>query len=96
MDSITVSVDGHLSQLQEIVKDREAWPAALHGVAKSQIQLSNWTTTTPASELSGNEMLLSHPICVLNGPHTLIYQLFYDHVFSVYQGPVEREELIFI
>ena len=35
-------LNGHeFSKLQEIVKDREAWPAAVHGVAKSRTQLSN-------------------------------------------------------
>ena len=34
-----------LSKLQEIVKDKEAWSAAIHGVAKNQTRLSNWTTT---------------------------------------------------
>ena len=44
---ITKSMDMNLSKLREIVKDRGAWPAVVHGVTKSQIRLSNWTTTTP-------------------------------------------------
>ena len=41
LDSITDSVDMSLSKLQEIVKDREAWSATVHGVAKSQTRLRN-------------------------------------------------------
>ena len=41
LDSITDSVDMNLSKLPEIVKDREAWSAAVRGVAKSWTQLSN-------------------------------------------------------
>ena len=49
-DGITDSTDTSLSKFQEMVKDREAWHAAVHGVPKSQTQLSDKMTFAAAEK----------------------------------------------
>ena len=50
LDGITDSMDVSLSELRELVTDREAWWAVIHGVAKNRTRLSNWTELNEVDE----------------------------------------------
>ena len=71
LNGITNLMDISLSKLQESVMDREAWHAVIHGVSKSQTQLSNWTELN----LSLQIFLMFYPRPLLLSPN-----LFFEHI----------------
>ena len=68
LDSITDSMDMNLSKFQEIVEGRGVWHATVHGVAKSQTQLSEWTITTTTTIMTMLSSLYTGYLLV-NIPH---------------------------
>ena len=56
LDGITDSMDVNMSELRELVMVREAWRAAIHGVTKSQTQLSDWTKVSKNTRVEKEHM----------------------------------------
>ena len=83
LDDFTDSMDMSLSKLRELVMDREVWHAAVHGVPKSQIWLSNWTELN----LWGYNLALTHlqPPLTFSGQLCKLYTNL--HHFGCQHGP---------
>ena len=91
LDGITDAMDMSLSRLRELVMDRKAWHAAVHGVTKSQTWLNDWTELTELNFITRNP-LKEKPSGTDNFTEK-IYQMFKEELTSIpYTLYRKREE----
>jgi len=84
LDGITDAMNLSLSGLQELVMDREAWCATVHGITKSQTRLSNWTEQTSPQSLSQKQSYSHTPQHSILIPYKAFITSWYSpYLFSI-------------
>ena len=95
-------MDVSLSELREMVMDREAWHAAIHGVSKSRIQLSDWTELKAANAVEkyqegipeysvGKNSKQQENMFVLEMPRVTFVIIFWDRYLRILQVKLDSE-----
>ena len=82
LDGITDSMDMSLSELREFVMDREAWRAAIHGVAKSRTRLSDWSDLICAYVCVQSRSTLLRPYELYSPPGSSVHGTFQARILE--------------
>ena len=90
LDGITNSMDKNWSTLREIVKDRESWCAAVHGVAKSWTQLSDRIITTAAKRLHGESEVKRKSLTLCDPIDYIVHELLQARMLEWVAFPFSR------